>query len=142
MPSELKVRAVHQGGMKVMAEARGLPIPTDYPVPGHAAEAPTSLELLLAALATCAGNGVALLLRKGGHSFERLEVHATGRRRDGHPTVLEAIRLELELTGGGLDQAAVAAAIHAAEGICPVWAMLRPGTEIDVSFRIMQEVNQ
>ena len=136
MTSELKVSAVHQGGMKVLAQARGLAIPTDYPLPGSPAEAPTSLELLLASLSTCVANGVALMLRKAGHGFDGLAVEATARRRDTHPTVLEAIRLDLEIQSGNLEADAVARAIQAAEAVCPVWAMLKPGTAITVHFRI------
>jgi putative redox protein len=125
--------------MKVLAQARGLAIPTDYPLPGHPAEAPTSLELLLASLATCVANGVAFMLRREGHTFDGLEVQATGRRRDAHPTVLESIHLELEVRGGGLEGSVVAQAIRAAEAICPVWAMLRPGTTITTAVRVQEE---
>ena len=136
--SELSVKAVHQGGLKVTATARGLDIPTDYPAPGHVAEAPTSLELLLASLTTCAANGVALMLRRANTPFEHLEIEAHGQRRETHPTVLERIEMKLTLRGKALDPEAVTLAVEHAEHICPVWAMLRPGTEITTVVRILE----
>ena len=138
MTDELRVSAVHQGGLKVLAQARGLAIPTDYPLPGYPAEAPTSLELLLASLATCFTNGVALMLRKAGHGFDGMEIQATGQRRDTHPTLLEAVHLDLEIRGRNLEAEAVGQAIQAAKTICPVWAMLKPGTELTTAFQIQE----
>ena len=71
-------------------------------------------------------------------SFEGLEVHASGRRRDAHPTLLETIHLEWVVRGKALQGAAVAEAIQAAEPICPVWAMLKPGTAISTSFQVQE----
>ncbi len=91
---------------------------------------PTSLGLLLASLTSCLANGLAVLFAKDGHVPNHLEVEAAGMRRDTHPMVIEAIRLDIRVKGEGLNQERAAVALAAAERICPVWAMLRPETVI------------
>jgi putative redox protein len=137
MAQMLSVQAVHRGGMRVALQAGTHALESDYPSADHAAAAPTSLELLLAALASCAANGLAFLLRRDGVEPERLEVRATGQRRETHPTVLESIHLEFRLAGAGLEPERVARALELAEQrICPVWAMLSPATPISHSLHL------
>ncbi len=140
MPSEISVEAVHQGGMKFTTKARGHVVTTDYPIrPGDAGLTP--LELVLTALASCAGSTVALLLRKAEQPFETLAVAAQGLRRDEHPTLLTEISLEYVISGARLEQPAVERAVaFAEEKLCPVWALLRPGTKLSSSLRIVAPV--
>ena len=140
MASELSVHAVYQGGMRVLAGSGSHQVLTDYPLPaGAAVEGLTSLELLLASLATCAANSViALLKRKMDQPVDGLEVYARGMRRDEHPTVLTRIFLEF-VVKGSVDPEAVAKSIAVSEEqLCPVWNMLKSGTPITASFRIAQ----
>lgn len=135
MTQELVVAGVHKGGMRVELKARGHRIEVDYPLTDHEAEAPTSLELLLASLASCAANGLAALLKRDGILPAALEVRATGQRREQHPTVLDSIHLEFELAGEGLEAEKVARVLDTAERhICPVWVMLSAGTKITHSL--------
>lgn len=139
MTMELTLRATHQGGMRVLAETEAHAVPTDYPLqPGQATEGMTSLQLLLASLATCSANGLMLLLtRRMGQTVAGLEVEAKAQRRDEHPTVLTEIELAFRLRGKGLEAPTVAKAIEIAETqLCPVWAMLRGGTPIRTRFTI------
>lgn len=139
MPTELTLRATHQGGMRVLAETDAHAIPTDYPLqPGQATEGMTSLQLLLASLATCSANGVMLLLtRRMEQAVASLDVEVKAQRRDEHPTVLTEIELAFHLRGKGLEEAKVAKALEIAETqLCPVWAMLRGGTPIRTRFTI------
>jgi uncharacterized OsmC-like protein len=93
--------------------------------------------LLLASLASCAANGLAVLLRRDGLVPERLQVTASADRRETHPTVLESIHLAFEVAGPGLDPEVVARALALAEGrICPVWAMLAGHTPISHSLAV------
>jgi len=139
MPTELVLRATHQGGMRVLARTRTHAVPTDYPLQaGQATAGMTSLELLLASLATCSANGLMLLLtRRMGCAVERLEVEAMALRRDEHPTVLTEIELVFRLRGDSLTADQVAHAIELAETqLCPVWVMLRSGTPIRTRFSL------
>lgn len=138
--SELYVHATHQGAMRISASIRNHHVLMDYPMlPEDATEGPTPLELLLASLAGCAGNTLALLLRKGQHSFEGIEVATRGQRREEHPTAITDIHMEFLVKGKDLDSAAIRRAVDIAEArICPVWAMLKPSTSISTSLRILE----
>lgn len=140
MTLELHVQATHQGGMRVLLEAGGHQIPTDYPLPGG--DPPigmTSLQLLLGALASCSANGLQALLRRDGILLDALEVKATGFRKETHPTVLESIHLAFRITGTGLDPAHLERTLGIAESrICPVWVMVGAGTPITRDVVVME----
>ena len=141
MTSELSVRAVHLGGMRVLAESGHHQVFTDYPLKAEdSVEGMTSLELLLASLATCSANSVlALLKRVMNQPVTGLEVFARGLRRSEHPTVLTEISLEF-VVKGDVDPAAVAKSLTASEDrLCPVWNMLKGATPITASFRIVRD---
>ena len=141
MSSELSVHAVHLGGMRVIAESGNHRVLTDYPLPvGATVEGLTSLELLLASLASCAANSVmALLKRKMNQSVTGLEVFARGMRRDEHPTVLTQIALEFVIKGTVEFEAAAKALAASEEQLCPVWNMLKSGTPITAFFRVIRD---
>ncbi len=62
---------------------------------------------------------------------DSLEVDATAVRRDEHPTVLTSIEIVYSLLGSGLTSEVVEHAVNLAEKkLCPVLAMLRPGTQL------------
>ncbi len=141
MPTELVVHAVHQGGLKFAATAGEHSLTLDYPFPpGHVAEGPTPLQMILISLAVCSGSTVALVLGKMKQPLKGLEVKAHGLRSDAHPTVLTEISLEFVVRGPGVEAKAVEQALTTAEEqLCPVWAMLKPGTPIAASFRVLEE---
>ena len=139
MPTEIVMHAKHQGGMRVLADAGEHQVQMDYPIaPGNAGLTP--LQLLLASLAGCAVSTLAALLRKGGQPVEGLEARVRGLRREEHPTVFTEIAMEFVLRGNGIDRAVVDRALAQAEQrVCPVWAMLKAGTQITASVRIAEE---
>ena len=66
-----------------------------------------------------------------------LSLAAAAQRRQEHPTVLTEIELLYRLRGDELDAETVRQAIQVAEDmLCPVLAMLRPGTQIRSSWRL------
>jgi putative redox protein len=138
MPAmELRASAVHQEGMRFVVTAGSHSLTTDYPL--DAAETgvgPRPLELLLGSLASCAGGAMVALLRRAGQTIAGLTVTARGERRVEHPTVFTAIALDY-VVRGPIDPAIVASALaQSEERICPVWAMLKPGTALTASFRV------
>jgi putative redox protein len=141
MPSELTVHATHRGGMRIDASCNEHLVEMDYPMPADGVcEAFTPLQLLLASLAGCAGNTMALLLARTEQPVKGIEVTARGQRRDEHPTVITEIALEFTIRGEGIDEAAVERSLTIADQqLCPVWAMLRPGTPISASFAIVPD---
>lgn len=138
MSTELSIQAVHQGGMKVLIEADGHQVQSDYPLPdSEPTTGMTSLQLLLGALASCSANGLRALLRRDGVTLDSLEVKATGIRRETHPTVLESIHLEFQVSGRDLDSAHLERTLEVAETrICPVWVMVGASTPISRSLTI------
>ena len=137
MPSELRIHAVHVGGMRMTAGNGEHALTADYPLQADEKAAGLKpLELLLASVATCGGSVVALLLGRTRQPVSGLEVNVRGTRRDEHPTVFTEIAVEFVVRGAGVDPLAVQKAIaQADEKLCPVWAMLKPGTPITTSYR-------
>jgi putative redox protein len=142
MPSELSVHAVQQGPMEFAISDGDHAVTIDYPLPGTPGadgelKGMTPLRLLLASLAGCSGSSVAVLLRRDGEPVERVEVRASGRRRDEHPTVITDIDLEFTVVGD-VDPARVEHALRLSETtICPVWAMVKAGTPVSSSFTVV-----
>lgn len=141
MPTELSVSTLHESGLRFASTARSHTVVTDYPLQvGEEGAGMRPLELLLASLASCAGGSMTVLLRKMKQPFRAVDVNVRGLRRDEHPTCFTEIALELVVRGKGLDPAAVARALaQSEESICPVWAMLKSGTAVRSSFRIVEE---
>jgi len=141
VPSKLEAKMVLQDGMHFHGSAgSGHAISTDYPLGGAGSSGSTPLELLLMSLASCSGGAMAVLLRKARQPVKGIEVRATGKRRDEHPTCLTDIALEFVIRGAEVDPAAVQHALTLSEEqICPVWAMLKGNTRIEASFRISGE---
>jgi putative redox protein len=134
--TDLSVRAVHRGEMRVDVQVREQLLQMDYPAAQGAS--PTPLEALLASLAACAANTLHLVLcRKMGVKIESLQVEASAQRRHEHPTILTAINLVYRLRAESLASETVERAIRIAEDqLCPVLAMLRPGTQIISSWQM------
>lgn len=139
MPTELRIHAVHEGGLRMTATNGQHTVITDYPT---AAAAPVAgfkpMELLLVSLAACTGSVVASLLARQHQPVAGVEVEARGQRRDEHPTVFTSIALEFIVRGKGVAPSAVERAIAQADRLCPVWAMLK-NTPITHAFRIVEE---
>ena len=116
--------------MRVDVHVREHVLAMDYPA--EAGNNPTPLETLLASLAACATTTLNLVLsRKMGAKLDGLEVEARAERRAEHPTILTDIELFYHLAGDALDVQLIDRAIRITEDqLCPVLAMLRPGTNI------------
>ena len=141
MPSELSVRAVHEGGLRMIVSSGEHEVVSDYPLrPGEQTAGLKPMELLLASLAACSGSVVALLLGRMGQPVAGLEVEVKGERRDDHPTVFTRIAVTFTIHGSGVDKAKVDEAIAQADArLCPVWAMLKPATRIETTVRVSPE---
>ena len=142
MKTELSVRAVHQGGMRVLATDGQFDVLMDYPIQAdESASGPTPLTMLLASLAACSLNSVAVILKKMQQPFLGLKVEARGIRKIEHPTLLTDISLEFTVEGA-VDPAAMAHALKLSEErLCPVWNMLKASTAIKAEFRL-QSTNE
>ena len=141
MKTELSVRAVHQGGMRVFASDGEFQVLMDYPMQeGDTTSGPTPLTMLLASLAACSLNSVFVILKKMRQPLEGLVVEACGLRRTEHPTSLTDISLEF-IVKGDVDPAAMTDALKISEErLCPVWNMLKASTTIRAGFHMQLEI--
>jgi putative redox protein len=115
------------------------PIVTDYVPPYGDDQGPTSLELFLVSLATCAGSAVAQLLRKMRKEVAGLTLEARGTRRTEHPQGFEAITLELRLVSSDTSADELANAVRLAEEkICPVWSMIKGNVSVSVRATVQK----
>ena len=139
MKTELIVHAVHQGAMRVLASDGDFRFAMDYPiVDGECTTGPTPLTMLLASLAACSLNSVAVILKKMQQPLAGLGVETRGTRQTEHPTVLTDISLEFTVKGD-IDPAAMARALQLSEErLCPVWNMLKASTSIKARFHVQQ----
>jgi putative redox protein len=118
-------------------------IEIDYPAPIGTGNGYTSLELFLISLGSCSGSSVAVILRKMNKNVAGLKVHASGIRRDTHPTSFESIHLTFTITSDNADDASVKRAIAVSEeSLCPVWAMIKNSVTVTTEFTIKQNVNE
>jgi len=132
MTTRVEVSATWKG--KLAFDAKGhtpVIVPIDYVKPLGDDLSPMPMELLLMSLAACSGATVATLLGRANLKPDKLEVRASGERREEHPTTFESIRLEFRLRGGNVDRASAEKAIKMSEErFCPVWAMLKGAVPI------------
>jgi len=138
MGTEVKATIALTGNTVLKGKGHtGHEVQIDYIPPFGGDDGIMPLELLLISLAGCSCHAVLFLLRKMGKTVDGFEVHATGQRRDEHPTVFTGIELQLKLKGSTLDAAAVEKAItFAEEKICPVWAMLKGNVPVSWKYTI------
>ncbi|NWJ50550.1 MAG: OsmC family protein [Bacteroidetes bacterium] len=113
------------------------PISIDYTPPIGDGLGYTSLELLLLSLSSCVGSSVSLLLKKMNKTITDLNITANGTRRTEHPTGFEKIVLNIAITSNDVDNNAMDRALKLSEeSICPVWAHLKNGVEIEINYSI------
>ena len=83
------------------------------------------MELMAVSLAGCTAMDVISILKKKRQEVTGFEVRVRAERADQHPQVLTSALIEYEVTGHGIDEAAVRRAIElSAERYCPAQAML------------------
>lgn len=114
------------------------PVSIDYTPPLGDNLGYTSLELFLMSFASCIGSAVLVLLRKMGKSTQGLEIHATGIRREQHPTCFSRINLDLVLKSADVTDADLEKVIRLSdEKLCPVYAMIKGNVEVVINRTII-----
>jgi putative redox protein len=106
---------------------------------GGEEKGPRPLELLLVGLGGCTGMDVISILRKKRQNVTGYEIVVSAELATEHPKKYAHIKVE-HVVHGDVDPEAVARAIELSEEkYCTVSAMLRPGTKIESSYRIVRE---
>ena len=99
-------------------------------------EGPRPMEMLLVALATCAGMDILSILRKKRQKVTHYEVRVYGKRTEEYPRVFTDITVEHILTGAPIQPEAVQRAIDLTEEkYCAASAMLGKSATITHTFR-------
>jgi putative redox protein len=100
---------------------------------------PRPMEMLLVALAGCAGVGISSLLRKMRQEVAAYEIRVHGERSEHDPKVFTSITVEHIFTGRNLQPASIQRAIDLdTSGYCGVNVMLSSSAQIKHSFQIKE----
>lgn len=110
---------------------------TDAPEPMGADTAASPMELVLHALAACAGVDLTLMLGKMRQPFEDLEITVSGERRDEHPRVYVKVAFHVTVTGAVSERKLQRAIDLSLDEYCGVAGMLRHTAEISRSWEII-----
>ena len=95
------------------------------------------MQLLLAALGSCAGVDVINILKKSREPLESLEVEVEGERREGTPSPFKSIRARFTVRGQGLDPSKAQKAVKlAVEKYCSVVSSLDPAIRVETVVEI------
>lgn len=101
---------------------------------------PRPMEMLLVALASCAGMDIIGILRKKRQDITKYEVRVHGERVEEHPRVFVYITVEHIFTGHNIRPEAVERAIDLTEErYCGASAMLGKAATIKHTFKIIEE---
>lgn len=100
---------------------------------------PRPMEMLLVALASCAGMDVLSILRKKRQNVKMYEVRVRGDRTEEHPKVFVEITVEHILTGHAIQPEAVKRAIELTEEkYCGASIMLGKAAKVTHTFRLIE----
>jgi len=122
----------------VHTSATGHALVTDAPaVAGGSDTAPTPMELVLHAMAGCAGVDLAMILTKMKQSFTGIEITVSGERRDEHPRVYTQIEFHVVVRGEVSEKKLARAVNLSLDEYCGVAGMLRTTAEIKKSWDIL-----
>jgi len=106
---------------------------------GGSGKHPTPMELVLIALAGCAGIDLVMILEKMRVNLSKVAIDVEAQRRDAEPRYFKEIKIVYTLAGEGLteDKAGRAAKL-ATEKYCSVGVMLREKAEITYEVNVEQ----
>ncbi len=141
MANDMTVRAVLETGMRFNVETgSGHHVILDAAEHNGGQDAgPRPMEMLLVALASCAGMDILGILRKKRQEITAYEVRIHGERVEEHPRIFVKISVEHIFTGHALQSEAVKRAIDLTEEkYCGASAMLGKTATIAHTFRLTE----
>lgn len=141
MANEMSARAVFESGLRFDIETgSGHHVILDSSEQnGDQDSGPSPMEMLLVALAGCAGMDIISILRKKRMEVSGYELNVHGSRAEDHPKVFLDITVEHIFTGHNIKPEAVERAIQLTEDrYCGVSAMLGKTATITHTFNIIE----
>ncbi len=142
MANEMSVQAVLESGMCFdVITGSGHHVLLDASEEnGGEDRGPRPMEMLLVALASCAGMDILSILRKKRQDIKAYEVRVHGDRTEEHPRIFVEITVEHIFTGHAIQSEAVKRAIDLTEArYCGASAMLGKTAKLMHTFRIIEE---
>jgi putative redox protein len=142
MANDMTVRATLESGMRFDVETgSGHHVILDNAEHGGGQNSgPRPMEILLVALATCAGMDIISILRKKRQEITVYQLRVHGMRAEVHPKVFLDITVEHFFTGHNIRPEAVERAIELTEDhYCGASAMLSKTATINHTFHIIEE---
>lgn len=109
---------------------------TDAAAPHGTDTAPGPMELVLHALAGCAGVDLAMILTKMKQPYTGIEITVAGERRDEHPRVYVKVSFHVTVWGDVSEKKLSRAVDLSLDEYCGVAGMLRETAEISRSWEI------
>ena len=107
---------------------------------GDRKSAPTPVELLVIALATCTAADVVSILEKKRQAVTDYKVDIAATRAEEHPRKFLTFHIHHIVHGRSVSEKAVADAVFLSESkYCPVAATVRPTAEITTSYEIIED---
>jgi putative redox protein len=132
----MKIEVDWQGEKRFRARTPG---GTELTVDGDAEIGATPMESALIALAACMGIDIVDILSKGRQNLTACTMSVSADRRDDPPRRFTAIRLDITLTGQGIDPHKVDRAVELSRSTyCSVLNSLAPDIDIETSVQIVE----
>ena len=100
---------------------------------------PSPVETLLASLAGCTAMDVTSILRKKRQDATEYEIAVEGDRREDHPRVFTAIRVEHRVRGAVEPEALRRSIELSATTYCPISAMLSAVARLEHRYRLVDD---
>ena len=115
-----------------------IPVTPEVRIDGDSTRAPSPMQMLLLAAASCSASDVVLILKKMHRAPERLEVQAKGVRRGRDPRRFTSVELIFEAGGGAVDEDHLARAVElSVEKYCSVIHTLAADLRVTYQFRVV-----
>ena len=118
----------------------GFEVPLDtIPAVGGNNDGFKPLELMAVSLAGCTAMDVISILRKKRQEITAFEVNVRAQRADEHPKVFTSAVIEYEVTGQGIQEAALRRSIElSAQTYCPAQGMLARVMPMKLEYHIYE----
>lgn len=132
----MQIEVAWQGEKRFQARTPG---GIELTVDGDAEVGATPMESALIALATCMGIDMVDILSKGRQDLTACTMSVSADRREDPPRRFTAIRLDITLTGHGIDPRKANRAVELSRSTyCSVWTSMAPDIDLDTSIQIVE----
>ena len=129
----LEVDLTWQGGQRVLGRSGT----TDLLLDGESTAAPSPMQALAVALASCMTIDVVHILTKGRHEPKALHARLAADREEVEPKRIRAVRLRFTVTGDVPAEKVERAIALSREKYCSVWHSLRQDIAFETAFTVL-----